>query len=79
MMTDGSYTWLTKYGKTAEEAFNSIKNVVVTTAKKSIEGNFEELDNLDLDNTVKWKIAFMYNTDNLMPIFSRDMLTGNIT
>jgi 5-methylcytosine-specific restriction endonuclease McrBC GTP-binding regulatory subunit McrB len=73
-MTDGEYAWYSKFGRNAEDAFSAIKEKVVLTASKSIEEEFEDIDEIDLSNVVKWKIAFLYNPKSLLPIFKKDWL-----
>lgn len=73
-LTDGKYAWYAKYGKTSEEAFKTIKNIIISIAKSAAEGRFEAIDTIDLGNAIKWKIAFHYNTENLIPIFKREVL-----
>lgn len=72
--TDGVYAWLTKYGNTRDEAFNNVKNIVVNIATASASGKFEEIDEIDLGEAVKWKIAYLYNSENLIPILSKKVL-----
>lgn len=56
----GEYAWLSKYGKDAGQAFKKIKGLMVQIAVCSKEGRFKEIDNIDLGNAYKWKIAFLY-------------------
>jgi 5-methylcytosine-specific restriction protein B len=72
--TDGVYAWLSKYGSTREEAFKNVKNIVLRIASASISKNFNEIDSIDLGDSVKWKIAFLYNPNNLIPIFNSKVL-----
>ncbi len=72
--TDGVYAWFTKYGTTKDEAFAEIKNIILQIIKYSREKEFSKIDNLDLGDAVKWKIAFLYNTENLLPIFKNEIL-----
>ena len=72
--TDGVYSWYLKHGETAEEAFLSVRDIVVSIAKNAAAGNFEAIDGIDLGDAIKWKIAFHFNTQNLVPIFKREVL-----
>lgn len=72
--TDGDFVWHKKYGATREGAFQKIKNIVNQIAENSIKRNFSRIDELDLGDAVKWKIAFLYNIENLLPIFKYDVL-----
>ena len=72
--TDGVYAWHSKYGNTKEEAFAKVKQIIIQIVKSSINNNFSEIDNLDLGDAIKWKIAFLFNSNSLVPIFKRDAL-----
>ncbi len=72
--TDGVYAWFTKYGTTKDEAFAEIKNIILQIIKFSRDKEFSKIDDLDLGDAVKWKIAFLYNTENLLPIFKNEIL-----
>jgi 5-methylcytosine-specific restriction protein B len=77
--TDGVYAWHSKYGNTREEAFSKVKQMIVKVVKASINNNFNEIDVVDLGDAIKWKIAFLFNTQNLVPIFKRDVLVKATT
>ena len=70
--TDGVYAWFKKYGETRDTAFNSVKNIILQISKASRENNFHLIDNLDLVDSVKWKIAFLYNVNGLLQIFKKE-------
>lgn len=77
--TDGVYAWFSKYGDSKDEAFAEVKSIILQTIKCSIENKFNKIDNLDLGDAVKWKIAFLYNPDNLIPIFKYEILKSAAT
>ncbi|WP_162859748.1 AAA family ATPase [Methanococcus maripaludis] len=71
------YGWYDKYGKTEEEAFQTVKSMVLDIIEKSRAGKFDEIDSIDLGNAVKWKIAFIYQDRNnpmLVSIYNTKML-----
>lgn len=72
--TDGVYAWFRKYGSTSDEAFECIKQLIITIATSSINNQFEHIDSIDLGESIKWKIAFHYNCDALVPIFKKEVL-----
>jgi 5-methylcytosine-specific restriction endonuclease McrBC GTP-binding regulatory subunit McrB len=72
--SDGIYTWHKKYGAIKDKAFNTIKNIIIQIAENSQAKNFSKIDELDLGDAVKWKIAFLYNIENLLPIFKYKVL-----
>lgn len=59
-LKDDRYKWQKKYGSTALEAFNKIKEIVVKIANAASNGNFELIDDIDFGQVTKWKIAFLY-------------------
>lgn len=71
---DDKYAWLTKYGDTAEKAFERVRTLIVEVAAAASAGEFERIENVDLGNVVKWKIAFMYSGIKLINIFQSDVL-----
>lgn len=73
-LTDGEYAWFDKYGKTREEAFETVKNIIIQIAEFATNGEFEKIEEIDLGETTKWKIAFMYSDFQLINTFSKDMV-----
>lgn len=71
---DGVYAWHLKYGNTAIEAFNSIKEMVVQIAKSANSGHLDPIEDIDLGDAYKWKIAFMYSDYGVINIFKKDAL-----
>lgn len=57
---DQHYGWYTKFGETADAAFNVIRRHVVAVATAAREGRLEDIDEIPLGPTFKWKIAFHY-------------------
>ena len=72
--SDDKYAWLTKYGKTADEAYNNILKMIIQIANYSKEGKIEEIDKIDISEMFKWKIAFLYSDKKLINWFSKDIL-----
>jgi 5-methylcytosine-specific restriction endonuclease McrBC GTP-binding regulatory subunit McrB len=68
------FAWHTKYGATQEEAFQSIKTIIIQVIRFSQENNLKPLDNIDLGDAYKWKIAFLYGNFNIINIFNIDSL-----
>ena len=70
------YAWYTKYGKTtAQEAFNVVKDAIVKIAQNANNGNFEAIDSItELGEAYRWKIAYLYSNNKLIPIYKKDML-----
>ena len=72
--TDGEYAWLSKYGDNRDEAFQSVKQLIISVIKYVQEDDLEAIDNIDLSNMYKWKIAFLYSDFRVINIFSQEML-----
>jgi 5-methylcytosine-specific restriction protein B len=74
---DANYGWYRKFGETSAEAFEAVRAQVVRVAEAARAGRLEEIDDVPLGNTYKWKIAFHYqNTDApaIVCIFQRKPL-----
>ena len=74
---DDKYAWYSKYGDTAEGAFEKVRSIVVDIAKAATEERYEDISDYDLPPTVKWKIAFLYQSKEnpkLLPIYQIEAL-----
>ena len=73
---DDNYAWYSKYNQaTAQEAYDIVRNAVVKIANFARNGIFESIDSIDeLGDSYKWKIAFLYSNESLLPIYSRELL-----
>lgn len=75
----GEYAWLAKYGATPEEAFIKVKSMVVQVGRASAEGRYSAIDDIDLGEAYKWKIAFHYQNrqaPGIPAIFKVKILEG---
>lgn len=67
---DDEYAWYSKYSEYSRyEAFKVIKNNIIAIAKASSQGKFKEIDDIDLGDAYKWKIAHLYSNYKLINIF----------
>lgn len=71
---DNQYSWLKVYGDEREKVFEDIKHSVIKIIQFSEVGKFAEIDNILLPDLFKWKIAFLYSNERLIPIYKRDVL-----
>ena len=71
---NGDYAWHNKYGDSQQEAFGTIKSTIIKIAKSAQNNNLEDIDIIDLGNSYKWKIAFLYSNFNVLNIFKLDAL-----
>ena len=71
------YAWYTKYGNSPEEAFASVKSVILTVANAARAGQLALIDEADLGQSFKWKIAFLYQdraSPCVLPIYKTEFL-----
>ena len=73
---DSKYAWYTKYNKaTAQEAFKVVKNAIIKIATYANTNCYEAIDPIsELGDALKWKIAYLYSNNQLVPIYKKDML-----
>ncbi|QPH99512.1 hypothetical protein G5B97_05185 [Campylobacter concisus] len=63
---DTEYGWYEKYGETRKQAFEKIKNLILQIIENAQNKEFEKIDDIDLGNAIKWKIAFLYAPDKTL-------------
>ena len=72
-----THGWLSKYGATAEQAFERVRGIVADVASAAREGRLDAVEAADLGHATKWKVAFLYQNrerPQVLPIFNRAML-----
>ena len=76
IVSDDTYAWYAKYNcATALEAYDVVRNTIVSIAELARKGELESIDKTnDLGEAYKWKIAFLYSNETLIPIYKREML-----
>lgn len=75
VMYDDTYAWYTKHGHTAEAAYALVRSEIVKIATHAKNGEWEAIDSITTFGEVfKWKIAFLYSNEQLIPIYNRNML-----
>lgn len=71
-----NFAWASKYGETKEAAFNQIignvKDVVKYARQETIA--YDEIEKIDLGPAYKWKIAFLYSGNRLVPVYQKKAL-----
>ncbi|OIR25183.1 McrB family protein [Bathymodiolus thermophilus thioautotrophic gill symbiont] len=71
--TDGNYTWYKKYGDSKKEAFQKVKEIIVSVIQYAQNQEFKKIDDVDLGSGYKWIIAYYYAPeDTLLRIVSKD-------
>lgn len=71
---DDRYSWLQSYGNNSKSAFENIKQDIIKIIQLSEIGKFEQIDNIHLPDFFKWKVAFLYSNERLIPIYKQDVL-----
>jgi hypothetical protein len=75
LASDNEYSWQKYYSESDKsEAFKNVKEEIFKIIKLSQSGQFEKIDELHLTQFVKWKIAYLYSNERLIPIFKKDAL-----
>lgn len=71
---DDKYSWQKGYGDHRTEVFENVKRDIIQIIQFSELGKFEQIDSIILQDMFKWKIAFLYSNERLIPIYKRDVL-----
>jgi len=71
---DDKYSWLRAYGSNRAEAFQNTKRDILKIIQHSEKGDFSKIDHIIMPDLFKWKVAFLYSNERLIPIFKRDVL-----
>lgn len=74
--SDEKYSWIKAYdeGHDRNLAFQCAKRDILLIIQAAIVGRFELIDDIPLPNLFKWKVAFLYSDDRLVPIFQHEVL-----
>lgn len=71
---DHEYVWSKRFGDNQNEVFERIKGNIVSIIENAQSGNFEAIDDIDISHMFKWKIAFLYSNEKLLPIYNKDVV-----
>jgi len=72
---ENKLAWEKKFGQTFDEAFDTVKDRVQRIAELARQGDFAEIEKVELNETLKWKIVFVYQDlthPKIYPIFSKE-------
>lgn len=75
--SDYKYSWYKKYGGSPQEVFTKIKEIIEKIIKAVHSDKLTDIDDIDFGQTIKWKIAFLYqsiDTPSILPIYNIEML-----
>lgn len=73
-LSDDEYAWYAKYGNTRVEAFEKVKSLLIKVLDAVKEKNYTAIDSIDLGDTIKWKLVFIYSDFQILNIFSKPKL-----
>jgi len=72
---DSDYSWQKFYSDSnRNEAFKNVKNEILQIIDYADSGQFKQIDDLHLTQFVRWKIAYLYSNERLIPIFKKEVL-----
>ena len=76
VVPDDKYAWYKKYNASnKEEAFKVVLNSIIGIAESAQKGDFQAIEeDSTFGNVVKWKIAFLYANEMLLPFYKREIL-----
>jgi 5-methylcytosine-specific restriction endonuclease McrBC GTP-binding regulatory subunit McrB len=69
--TDGIYGWAERFGADSQTAYENIRKNIIAIAEHAAAGEFEQIDDINLFDIYKWKIAFLYSNQQILPIFKK--------
>lgn len=72
-----TYSWKLVFGENEDLAFLAIKNELIKIVEAAIAGDVQTIQDSPLANTVKWKLAFLYQSrtnSKVINIFKKSML-----
>lgn len=74
---ENKYAWQKSFGQTFDEAFETVKQRVQAVVEFVRNGQFIEIEKIELNDALKWKIAFVYQDfakHQVYPFFSKEDL-----
>jgi hypothetical protein len=72
--SDEQYAWNSKFGANSQQAFRKIKSTIKQIATAAYNEDWELIDSIEFHSVAKWKIAFMYSSGKVLPIYTREGL-----
>lgn len=74
--SDDLYAWYAKYNAaTRDDAYSLVKSVIIKIANAARNSDYESIDGIsELGHSYKWKIAFLYSDEKLIPIYKKEFL-----
>lgn len=73
---DKEYIWSKRYGKNRNQVFDTIQKNIITIIECAQKRDFNTIDTIDISHMFKWKIAFLYSEEKLLPIYKKDVIVN---
>ena len=73
-LCDDKYAWLKSIGTDRDKVYEIVRDRVYRIAKYASEGKLSLIDDIYFGTIVKWKIAYMYSSTGIVPVYSEQML-----
>ncbi|SDL84491.1 AAA family ATPase [Pedobacter antarcticus] len=70
-LSDSEYAWYAKYGNSKEEAFEKVKSLLIQVLDAARNQKYDEIDRIDLGDTIKWKLAYIYSDNQILNVFNK--------
>lgn len=71
---DEKYSWLRSYGKDRNDAFENVRKDLIKVIEFADKGEFSSIDEIGLPHLFKWKVAYLYSNERLIPIYKKEIL-----
>jgi hypothetical protein len=75
---NGTYAWMKKFDPqntgNYELIFDNVISEVQKVANHALMGDFAAIEDFQLDSIFKWKVAYLYSNNRLIPIFTKTNL-----
>lgn len=72
---DENYSWYASLATDRDTAFERIRDAIITIANAARGGEYELIDDVsEFGDVCKWKIAFLYSNEKLIPFYKREFL-----
>jgi hypothetical protein len=76
--SNDTYSWLKKYGEcdyNEQEVFEQVRERIIKIIECAQLLDFESIEKVDgLYNLFKWKVAFLYSNQSMIPVFNKKVL-----
>ena len=70
---DDNYSWSSRLGNTATEAFDNVKDAIIKIANYANHAEWDKIDKInELWPVTIWKIAFLYSNEKLLPFYDKE-------